>query len=105
MRAIVRYQDRDVALIRECEPVDPLSGCPFSARGCTRLRWLVHEGDACVSVREVPLAIMRRLAHVVPDFGDPFARRGIEADPAGVWAPSCDELDMRFFVNAFLPWV
>ena len=105
VRAIVRYQDRDVALIREWEPVDPLPGCPFSARGCTRLRWLVHEGDACISVREVPVANVRRLAHVVPDFGDLLARRGIEADPAGLWAPLCDELDMRFFVNAFLPWV
>lgn len=65
----------------------------------------MHEGDACISVREVPVANLRRLAHVVPDFGDILARRGIEADPTGLWAPLCDELDMRSFVNEFLPVV
>jgi len=93
-----------VALIREWEPVEPVPGCPFHARGCRRLKWLMHAGDTNISVREVPIANVRRLAHVVPDFGDLLRRRGIEAVPPASGAPLYDELEMRFFVNAFLPW-
>jgi len=104
VRTMVRYPDQDVALIREWEPVEPVPGCPFHARGCRRLKWLMHAGDTNISVREVPIANVRRLAHVVPDFGDLLRRRGIEAVPPASGAPLYDELEMRFFVNAFLPW-
>jgi len=66
VRAMVRYPDMDVAIIREWEPVEPVPGCPFAARGCQRLKWLVQDGDTAVSVREVPIANVCRLAHVVP---------------------------------------
>lgn len=88
----------------EMAPVEGEPDCPFTARGCTRLRWLQLPGDPDCAVRVVPVASIRRVVHVVPDLGDLTLRRGCDALPAGAGDPLVDRLSMRYFLNAFYPW-
>lgn len=102
VRALLRCAEDDVAVVCEMTPVAPEPGCPFAARGCTRLKWAASRDDDW-SLRAVPLGSVRRVVHVVPDFKDLSARRGPRALPPGYRRPRIEHRAMRFFVNDFTP--
>jgi len=105
VRAIVRHPDGDYAYVREWAPVEAEPGCSLGARGCQRLCWSFPENSTDAAVREVPLAHIKRLVHVVPDFADLLARKGINAEPPSLHGAVHEHRAMRFFVNPFYPWV
>jgi len=51
----------------------------------------------------VPLARVKRLVHVEPDFVDLLARKGINAETPSLHDEVHEHLAMRFFVNPFYP--
>ena len=104
VRAIIRRESGDTAVIVEMatEPAD--DGCPLAQRGCTRLRWYRRGTEPDCAVRLVPLEHIVRVVHVVPDFGDLSARRGFDAAPAAPGAPLEDRLEMRYWLNVLYPW-
>jgi len=104
VRAFVRRQDGDHAIVCMLQPVSKNLQCPLQARGCTHLRWHVQDGASDVSLCSVPLSSVLRLAQVVPDFGDLATRLGYDAEPAALGAPLEDHKAMRFYLNAFYAW-
>ena len=104
LRAIVRGPKGDAVILAAMEdvPAEPL--CPFVARGCVRLKWLIADGASRITLRLVPVEHVRRLAFVIPDFADLSARRGADADIPTVHSPLQERLDMRFFLNVFFHW-
>lgn len=104
VRAILRLQEGDVVVIADMEVVEPEPNCPLAARGCTRLAWHVPQGQSDVCLRAVPLQSVRRVLHVVPDFGDLAQRHGFVAEPAALTAPREERLAMRYFMNDFYVW-
>ena len=104
VRAMVRLAGGDHALVREWEPAEEEPGCPLVDRSCVRLQWSFNAGAGEVCVRLVPLECIKRLAMVVPDFGDLKARRGVGAMPPALHAQPHEYRDSRFFLNAFFPW-
>jgi len=102
LRALVRLNECDYALIREWTPATPEPGCPLTAKGCKRLQWRVLQDKTTVSVVKVKLTEVVRLAHVVPDFGELLARRGLGVDPPALYRPEAEHMAMRFFLNPFL---
>lgn len=104
LRAIVRLPVGDVAVLCEMEPVAPVQGCPFARRGCTRLAWRVAPTARRIALRVVPVASIRRLVFVVPDFDDLTARCGPFALPPGRNGDLEARLAMRFFINDFYAW-
>ena len=55
-------------------------------------------------MRVVPLARVRRLIHVVPDFAELTERKGFGASPAAPGSPLAERLAMHYFLNVFYPW-
>lgn len=104
LRAIVRGPRGDAVVLVAMESVPPEPLCPFAARGCVRLKWCIVENASDVTLRLVPVAHVRRLAFVVPDFADLAGRRGVEADDPAMDSPLQERLDMRYFLNVFFPW-
>lgn len=104
VRAIVRRLEGDVAVVAEMEVVPGVPMCPFLSRGCTRLAWSAPVGNKDICLRTLPMASIRRMLHVVPDFADLASRRGVETTPAEWGDPVDERLAMRFFINAFYPW-
>ena len=104
VRALVRMDGQDVALVREWEPVDAVPGCPMAARDCQRLKWSMGDDDLEAAVRCVPVASIRRLSVVVPDFKDLQARHGVDAEPPGLHTAAHEHRAMRFFLNGLFPW-
>lgn len=104
VRALLRRTGGDVAVICEMAPAAPDPGCPLTARGCTRLRWMMRPCGEDTAVRLVPVERIRRVLNVVPDFRDLSARLGYEASPAMPHSPLAARLAMRYFLNAFYPW-
>lgn len=105
VRAIVRGADGDTAVVAEMDAVAGVPHCPLVARGCTRLKWTIPPGMADVRLKAIPVKAVRRVIHVVPDFADLIKRRGLDAEPAGHDAPVHVRSAMRYFINAFYPWV
>lgn len=105
VRLIFRQGGEDMAAVCLWEPVAPALGCPLEARSCTRLRWaLPPTGSSDWLVWVIPASRIRRLVHVVPDFGELVNVRGIGAVPPASEAAMEEHREMRFFVNAFFPW-
>lgn len=104
VRAILRRPEGDVALIADMVAVPGVANYPLVSRGCMRLAWRVLAGDTDVRLRVLPVACIRRVVHVVPDFADLVRRVDVHAEPAGMDAPLADCLAMRYFINAFYPW-
>jgi len=104
VRALVRCVDDDYAVVCEFDPVPAEAGCPFDARECDRLKWAGSAATAGGVIRGVPLRMVRRLVHIVPDFKDLAARKGLQAAPAGYNSSPADLHAMRYFANAFHPW-
>jgi len=105
VRALVRYQEEDVAIVCELAEVEAEKDCPLAERGCQRLRWAVPPaGDGDWALRVVPMSRVLRVAHIAPDFADLTVRRGVKALPARHSSPLIDQRGMRFFDNAFFPW-
>jgi len=104
LRAIIRGPKGDALVLvpYESVPAEPL--CPFVARGCVRLKWHIADNASDVTLRLVPVRHVRRLAFVVPDFGDLAARRGVDVDVPSMDSPLQERLDMRLFLNVFFPW-
>jgi len=103
VRAIIRCRDDDFAVVCDMDAVDPVPRCPFWRRDCDRLKWAVSSNGGS-AIRAVPLSKVRRILHVVPDFKDLAARKGLAAAPAGYRSPAADQHAMRYFVNEFYPW-
>lgn len=104
VRAILRRPEGDVAVVADLALVPGVANCPLVSRGCTRLAWSVPAGKTDVCLGALPLASIRRVLHVVPDFADLARRRGFDAEPAQWGDPVAERLAMRFFINAFYPW-
>ena len=104
VRALVRCREDDYAVVCEFDPIPAEPGCPFDVRECDRLKWAGSAATQGGVIRGVPLSMVRRLVHIVPDFKDLAARKGLQAAPAGYNSPRADVLAMRYFVNAFHPW-
>lgn len=104
VRAIVRRPEGDAVVLAPMDAVPGEPRCPLVARGCTRLAWSALDDQADVCLKAVPLSSIRRVLHVVPDFGDLAKRGGLDAEPARLDDPVEDRLAMRFFINAFYPW-
>lgn len=104
LRTIVRGPKGDAVVLVPMESVSAEPLCPFVARGCVRLKWRIADNASDVTLRLVPVAHVRRLAVVVPDFSDLAGRRGVDADLPAMDSPLQDRLDMRYFLNVFFPW-
>lgn len=104
VRAVLRKDYGDVAIIAEMEEVEADPGCPLSARGCARLAWRVIPGRSRVALRLFPVSSIRRLLLLMPDFADLTARRGVAAVPLSCEGDPGERLKERMFVNDFHPW-
>lgn len=104
LQAIIRGPKGDALVLIPYESVPAEPQCPFVSRGCVRLRWHIANNASDVTLRLVPVRHVRRLAFVVPDFGDLAARRGVDVDVPSMDSPLQERLDMRFFLNVFFPW-
>jgi len=104
VRAIIRMEAGDLAVIMEMAPVNADDGCPLAERGCQRLQWLKWDGEVDCAVRLVPIEQVMRVVHVVPDFADLAARRGFGVGAVARDGPLSDRLAMRYWMNAFYPW-
>eukprot|EP00170_Pyropia_yezoensis_P000316 contig_1945_g317 len=110
VRALLRQEDKDVAVVAEMARTGVSDG-PLTSRGCAHLRWAwLPSGDPGPdavggSVRLLCVPVMRwhRVVHVVPDFADLFVRRGVGALPAELGGPAQDVIEQRYLLNAFLP--
>jgi len=105
VRALLRDREEDVAIVCDLDEVDVDEGCPLGQRECTRLKWTVpppEQGDW--SVTAVRISRVRRVIHVVADFAELSARRGVKALPARYTASVTERRDMRYYENAFYPW-
>lgn len=105
VRAIVRGTEEDFVVVAEMEVVAAVPHCPLVARGCTRLAWSIPSGETDVRLKVVPISAVRRVLHVVPDFADLVKRRGLDAEPATHNDAGHLRSEMRYFINAFYPWV
>lgn len=97
VRALVRRPGGDVAVVCELAAVPDVPGCPLLARGSTRLAWLIDPATSDAAVCAVPMAFIRRVVHVVPDFADLGTRRGFDALPAELHDSKEDRQAMRCF--------
>lgn len=103
VRAIVRRNNGDFALVCEMAAVDSSPGCPLTKKACTRVAWMPTDDNA-LHVQLVPVSRIVRLLHIVPDFCDLASRRGLHAAPTNINGPVVDMLEMRYLLNAFYPW-
>ena len=102
-RAILRYKEDDVVVLCKLKEVAAAHKCPLVERLCTRVSWAFDQhGDW--ELVAVPLSRVRRVVHVLPDFSDLMARRGVKATPASYVSPLEDLREMRYMVNDFYPW-
>lgn len=104
VRALVRRDDGDYALVVMMEEVAAVPGCAFSARKCQRLRWAIPTDGSDWDVRLVPIEDIQRLVHVVPDFGHLLRTVGREVPPPPNTAPVAVLRGARYIVNDFFPW-
>lgn len=56
VQVLLRVPGRDLAVVCEMAPAAAVPGCPFTARRCTRLQWLLRPGEQCFAVRVVPVS-------------------------------------------------
>lgn len=70
VRAVLRKDHGDVAIIVEMDEVEAEPGCPLSARGCARLAWRAPPDTSRVALRVIPVSSIRRLLLLMPDFAD-----------------------------------
>ena len=103
LRALVRLPAGDVAIIAQLQRSPPEVGCVFTKRGCMCLRWKLNDAGDAIVVRRIPVAHIRRLAHVVPDFAELARRRGVHSVPPRLDGALHERLAMRFFLNVFFP--
>lgn len=105
VRALVRHKEEDVAVVCDMDAVEADAACPLGQRECTRLKWRVPAAEqGSWSITAVPVSRVRRVVHVVPDFGELSARLGVKALPARYTASVDERRDMRYYENAFYPW-
>jgi len=101
VRAIVRRQDGDHALLCLLRPTDKDIECPLQSRGCVHLQWHMAPGATDVTLVSVPLRDILRIVHVVPDLAELTGRMDVDTAPADFHAPLGERMAMRFFPNAF----
>jgi len=104
VRALVRREDGDYALVVVMAEDRGVPGCLFSARNCQRVRWAVPTNGSDWDVRLLPIDAIQRLVHVVPDFGHLLRTVGREVPPPPSTAPVDVLRGARYFVNDFFPW-
>jgi len=101
VRAIVRRQDGDPALLCLLRPTDKDIECPLQSRGCVHLQWHMAPGATDVTLVSAPLRDILRIVHVLPDFAELTGRMDVDTAPADFHAPLGERKAMRFFLNAF----
>lgn len=88
-------------VVEKATTAEAENDCPFSAYGCTRLRWVHQDGAASPSLEAVPLDKIREVLCVEHDWEDWTAREGLEHFPTALAANAADLHERGFFVNAF----
>jgi len=105
VRALLRYDEEDVAVVCDLEEVEADDFCPSGERQCKRFKWAVPDpSDGDWQLRVVPTSRVCRVTHVVPDFAELSDRLGMKALPARYSAPVSEQRAMRFYENAFFAW-
>jgi len=94
----------DTVVLQCLEAADARPGCVLSEFNCRRLKWQVHPTTRFPVLLAVPLAHVRRLEHVVPDFEDLCERWGLMGTPTTVPDSPREREEQRFFTNPFFPW-
>jgi len=94
----------DTVVVQCLEAADARPGCVLSEFNCRRLKWQVHPTTRFPVLRAIPLADVRRLEHVVPDFEDLCERWGLMGTPTTVPDTPREREEQRFFTNPFFPW-
>jgi len=106
-RLLVRAFDgkrRDVVIVQCLEEADARPGCVLTDFHCRRHKWKIDPTTRFPVLAAVPLADVRRLEHVVPDFEDLCERWGLMGTPATIPDSPREREEQRFFTNPFFPW-
>lgn len=91
-------------VVQLMEPALPRAGCVLTAFGCSRMKWRMDPSTGYPTLAVVPIAHIRRLEHVVPDFEALCDRVGLMATHASLPDTPRERDLQRFFTNAFFPW-
>jgi len=94
----------DTVVLQCLEAADARPGCVLSEFNCRRLKWQIHPTTRFPVLLAVPLAHVRRLEHVVPDFEDLCERWGLMGTPTTVPDTPREREEQRFSTNPFFPW-
>jgi len=79
-----------------------VSGCPFAAYKCTRLRFDTRDAGVTPTLECVPVSRVLRVLCVEHDWVDWVRRHGLEVMPTLVPTTREEVANARFFVNVFL---
>lgn len=104
VQAVLRMEHGDVAILSELEEDDAGPVWPLSDRGCVRFAWRAVRGASRIVLRVIPVASIRRLLLLMPDFAEISARRGVAAVPVDGDGEPGERLKERFSINDFHPW-
>jgi len=108
VRLVVRMLDGavdDFLVVRRMDEVPSFPDCPLTRSGCKRLAWSFTTADAeWPTLARVPLAMVLRVEHVVPDFEDLANRHGLRAVPSNTPDTAAERRAERFFTNCFYPF-
>lgn len=104
VRAVLRKEHGDVAILSQLEELDAEPGCPLNEKGCVRLGWRAVPGASRIAHRVIPVCSIRRLLLLMPEFAEISACRRAAAVPVGGDRELGERLKERFFINDFHPW-
>jgi len=95
----------DFAVVRCMDEVPSRPDCPLTRSGCRRVAWSFATRSAeWPTLARVPLALVLRVEHVVPDFEDLSDRHGLRAVPSNTPDTVAERHSQRFFTNCFYPF-
>ncbi|OSX80803.1 hypothetical protein BU14_0032s0061 [Porphyra umbilicalis] len=94
----------DTVVLQCLEAAEARPGCVLSEFNCRRFKWQIHPTTRMPVLLAVPLADVRRLEHVVPDFEDLCERWGLMGTPTTIPDTPREREEQRFFTNPFFPW-
>jgi len=89
-------------VVERAHQAAPVSGCPFTAYRCTRLRFEMRDTGVTPMLECVPVSCVRRVLCVEYDWVDWVARHGLEEIPTAVPTTREEVKEARFFINAFV---
>lgn len=92
---------RRFVILEHAELAEPERGCPFTAYGCHRLRWLTAEGQDGAVLETVRLERIERVLCVELDWADWVLRKDIKRMPEDVPTNRAEVVRRRYFINEF----